>query len=349
MMKIAFLIPSLANKGPIIVVKDIVTSLVVKKGFDITVFYFSDQVELDFPCLTRKVGFFDFRFLKGFQIVHSHGIRPDLYLKLNNKINEIKKISTTHNIVYEEYKSNYNHYTAKLIEIIWKFSLSEHDHIVCLTQIMKNYYKNLMPNSSFFVVNNGRKLNKDNNLVLSDDSLFFNDLKKNYKIIGTACVVTKRKGLHQIIKVLPFLKDYCFVIIGEGEEIKKLNELALNLGVTERCFFLGYRSNVSGYYSLFDYYVISSYSEGLPLALLEAAQFGLPSLCSDIEIHRELFSEKEVVFFELDKKESLISAIKIIDKKTKFYSENIFNKYMSHYTSEKMVNKYVEIYNHAIK
>ncbi len=50
--------------------------------------------------------------------------------------------------------------------------------------------------------------------------------KKEYKILGTYAFVTSRKGLDQIIKVLPYLQEYVFIIIGEGPDIKELKLLS---------------------------------------------------------------------------------------------------------------------------
>jgi len=59
-MKIAFILPSLANKGPIIVVRDIVDNLVANPIVqDIIIFYFDEKVELDFSCKTKRISFKD--------------------------------------------------------------------------------------------------------------------------------------------------------------------------------------------------------------------------------------------------------------------------------------------------
>lgn len=51
-MKIAYIVSSLANSGPVIVVCDLV-SMMLKHGHEVEVFYFDDKVELDFPCATH--------------------------------------------------------------------------------------------------------------------------------------------------------------------------------------------------------------------------------------------------------------------------------------------------------
>ena len=52
-----------------------------------------------------------------------------------------------------------------------------------------------------------------------------------------------------------------------------------------------------------------SYSEGFPLAMLEAASMQKAIVCSDIPVFREIFSEQEIVTFELDNTNSLRDAL----------------------------------------
>ncbi|MGL5667358.1 MAG: glycosyltransferase [Shewanella sp.] len=59
-------------------------------------------------------------------------------------------------------------------------------------------------------------------------------------------------------------------IIGTGEEQIKIEELATQLGLTQRIHFLGLQRNVHEWMSTADVYVMSSAWEGLPLVLLEA-------------------------------------------------------------------------------
>lgn len=78
-MKIAFLLPSLANKAPIIVANELVR-LLLEKGHSCDVYYFDDICELPFACSTYRVNFFSKIDFASYDIIHSHGLRPDLYM-----------------------------------------------------------------------------------------------------------------------------------------------------------------------------------------------------------------------------------------------------------------------------
>ncbi|MEX5787019.1 hypothetical protein AB6H13_04420 [Providencia vermicola] len=95
-MKICFVITSLARKGPIIVVQDLVRNY-VKLNMDVEIIYFDNIVEVEFPETVKltKVKFpskFDF---SKYDVVHTHLLRGDIFGAINRK--SIKKlISTCH-------------------------------------------------------------------------------------------------------------------------------------------------------------------------------------------------------------------------------------------------------------
>lgn len=66
------------------------------------------------------------------------------------------------------------------------------------------------------------------------------------------------------------------LIIGDGPERAKLEALAVQLGVNERVRFLGFLPEPGRYLHLISAFLLTSESEGLPLALLEAWAVGVP-------------------------------------------------------------------------
>lgn len=55
-MKIAYLVPSLINRGPIIVVRDLVTVMTVN-GHQCMVYYFDESDAIDISCPVKKFRF----------------------------------------------------------------------------------------------------------------------------------------------------------------------------------------------------------------------------------------------------------------------------------------------------
>lgn len=341
-MNIAVIVPSLANKGPVLVAKELIDNIDRSLIRNIELFYFDpiEELEMNVPC--HRISFQKEEKFEAFDIIHTHGYRPDKYIYKNRRHIKAKVISTIHTNMYEEYKANYNKFAGWLIQCMWLRILKRHDHIVTLTKVMWTHYSRYFKSGMISVIYNGRTqvLTKG---ILPEDETLIKNLREKYKIIGTVCNISKRKGLHQVIQALPSLQNVVFLIIGDGNEKEELVKLAERLEVRDRCFFLGERLEVTGYFNFFDVFAMCSYSEGVPLALLEAASHGVPAICSDISMLREIFSDNEVVFFSLDDSNSFISAYNKITTEPSF-GTRMKEKYLRAYTGEEMASSYLQLY-----
>ncbi|EJG0216825.1 glycosyltransferase family 4 protein, partial [Vibrio parahaemolyticus] len=170
------------------------------------------------------------------------------------------------------------------------------------------------------------------------------DIKKRGKILGTACLFNRRKGLDQVISALPRLPQCHFVIVGEGPERDSLEELAENLGVSDRVHFLGFRNDPAPLFKYFDIYMMPSREEGFGLALSEAILHGVPAVCSDIPIFRETFTSNEVSFFEIESTSSLVSAVIVALENHDSLSNLGSEKVKSHYLQSIMLKNHLSLY-----
>lgn len=76
-------------------------------------------------------------------------------------------------------------------------------------------------------------------------------------------------------------RDYVLILLGEGSGMEPAKELAKELGIEDKVYFLGNRSNVYDYYQAMDYFVYPSRYEGLPGTVVEAQASGLSCIMSD--------------------------------------------------------------------
>ena len=83
------------------------------------------------------------------------------------------------------------------------------------------------------------------------------------------------------------------LIIGDGE-FQEYKKLAEELGVGEKVVFTGLKKNPYPYLALGDIYVLTSYHEGFPNALVEAMTLGIPVIATDCKTGpAEIISKKE--------------------------------------------------------
>lgn len=65
-------------------------------------------------------------------------------------------------------------------------------------------------------------------------------------------------------------------LVGDGSQMASLQAYATQHHLTDRIIFAGFRRDATRFYPLFDCFALSSVSEGISMALLEALYFGCP-------------------------------------------------------------------------
>ena len=117
-MRIAYIIPSVKNHGPIIVLNNIINNISFKiDHIDIYAFDQSNEIELGanvkFISINEDIEF------NNYDIIHSHMLRPDYYIWKNK--NKIKKsticIATVHQYIFDVLKYSYNPFIATIFNV----------------------------------------------------------------------------------------------------------------------------------------------------------------------------------------------------------------------------------------
>jgi len=345
-MKIAIFITSKKNTGSISVFKDLINELMYVDSLKIDLYFFDNSSDLQFNCNCTKIKLYDILNYYNYDIVHSTGFRPDLFVTLNKyKFSKNTRFLTTiHSIIPIDLKNKYGNLVSIFFTKIWYIIINKFDVMVVLTNSAKNFYSEKI-NSDIKVINNGRSDLKLHPIPKEDQERIIK-LKKTYKIIGTHAKVSKIKGLDQIIQSLVELDNYAFVVVGDGPEISNLIDLANKLFVIDRCLFLGYRENIKCYFSYYDVFSMPSISEGLPMSLLEAVSCKVPCLTSNIEPFQEIFTDDEVIKFQIFNTKDFIRKIKLIEDKELMQKnvDNAYKKYINKYSSKIMAKNYLELY-----
>ena len=141
------------------------------------------------------------------------------------------------------------------------------------------------------------------------------------------------------------LKDFALVLVGDGPDKTKLQELSKQLGVDDRCLFAGFNENPSPYFELMDVFCMCSFSEGFPLALIESAAHGCPAVLSDIPIFKSIVSQDSgVQFYQQKNIEDLSDKIIEIYNNLEEKSKQIREFYNMNLTPEIMADKYMTLY-----
>lgn len=118
------------------------------------------------------------------------------------------------------------------------------------------------------------------------------DLRRLYGIPPSAFVigwVGRMTGVKDTGSVLEIVRatrergvDAVVCMVGDGPDRERLEQLAHDLGIARSSYFVGYQSDVAGYYRLFDAFVLPSVNEGTPVSAIEALASGTPVVANRV-------------------------------------------------------------------
>jgi len=355
-MKIAFVIPSLTNNGPNVFTLNLINALIDTGSFtkqEINVFFInsSNKEQLNFPVKVSKINTKNIVNLLNFDIIHSTMFKADCLSALLRFFasDKNKFIAGIHNEIEEDLVFNYGKYKGFLYSKIWSTALNLIGCVIVSSPQMNVYYERLLSKKTKReIIPYGIKIRVKEEKVIPPEFDVLIKLRQNYTIIGTCGLLIKRKNYELLIKFLSLNSNVCVVIIGDGPNKEKLLLLANELGVQDRLYILGFKSNSISYYKYFDIFALTSYSEGFGLAMLEALGQGIPTLLSDLSIYEDFFDDSSVCLFDPHDILSFESAFNKIIDSTGYYSSRSLETFNKYFSASDMAGKHLSFYHKRI-
>lgn len=119
-------------------------------------------------------------------------------------------------------------------------------------------------------------------------------LSNETKIFLTVAELSARKNQEFVIRNLARVasQKWQYILVGNGSAEKQLRALAINLGISDRVVFLGYREDVADFFGIADYGIYMSKLEGLLTAGMESLASGVPLIGSDVRGIKDLISDE---------------------------------------------------------
>ena len=345
-MKVAFIVPSLAPLGPVIVVRNLVERMVAH-GHECVVFYFDERENaMEFVCETRRIPFWKRTDFRGFDWVHAHSFRPMVYA---SRLKGVQKLVTMHSYLFKEYHYSLGRLVGNLLGHYTMAIARRFDTVAVLSEDAKAYYSKWIPEEKLRVCYNGVDVSKEPSETiktsLAQDWQRVEEFKGDSILIGCICELVKIKNLDVMLQAMALLPlEYKLLLIGSGADEKSLQEQADRLGIRDRVLFLGYRDEAHRLLPLVDIYAMTSRSEGFCLALTEAAMYGKRIVCADIPGMREKYTDTEVTYYNVCSEKELSEAI--------LYAENDEEKAVKakakaekEFTAAQMCERYLRVMN----
>jgi glycosyltransferase involved in cell wall biosynthesis len=192
-------------------------------------------------------------------------------------------IFTAHGWAFNEDRSLLSRLVIK--GIAWLTMMLSHETIA-VSESMRRNVANLPGTRRIKVIRNG--IDPVELLPELDAKMFLvtHGIPADRPIVGTLAELHPIKGLRYAIEAIERLRERgltaSLVIFGEGEQRAELEECAQKSGVSDSVFFLGFVPDASSYLSGLDVFILSSLSEGLSYAILEAGSASLPVTASRV-------------------------------------------------------------------
>ena len=262
----------------------------------------------------------------GVDILHIHAVGPGLMVPFAKSIGH-KVVFTHHGPDYKRQKWGK---IAKTILVLGEYLASKYaDEVITISKEIQNLLK--------------VKYDRKSNLIFNGVTIplkskrtdFLEKLSiKPQNYIFSAARFVPEKGLHDLIEAFKSIKgDWQLVIAGDADHetaySKRLKELAQQ---DKRIILTGYVTGeeLNQLFTNARLFVLPSYYEGLPIALLEAMSYDLPVLVSDISANKEVPLEDKNCFFRC-------GDIRNLEEKIKFQLQNpVSDELLAHY--KKLLN-----------
>lgn len=210
-------------------------------------------------------------------IIHTHLGWANIIGKLVGKLLGIKIIISTEHVwcanneSFSYWRNKFHLYVYRCLSLIT-------NKIIVVSKSVFN----------FLACNVG--ISEDKLIVISNTIIPKNyiERRKSNDIVAFGAIgrLEYEKGLDVLLNAIPILKGYDFklYIVGDGSQKNKYIQMCKELNISDKVFFTGYvdNSEIEKIYEIIDVLVLPSRRETFGLVLLEAMQFGIPCIGSDV-------------------------------------------------------------------
>ncbi|MBN2302111.1 MAG: glycosyltransferase [Lentisphaerae bacterium] len=105
-------------------------------------------------------------------------------------------------------------------------------------------------------------------------------------VVGTIARFTPEKNLLMLIeafsKIVEKYPSVFLLIVGDGPDRSVIEKSVYDKGLDRRCMIVGFQTDVIPFLGVMDIFCLSSASEGISVALLEAGAMGIPAVVTDV-------------------------------------------------------------------
>jgi len=231
---------------------------------------------------------------QGYDVIHYQGVGPSLLSFIPRIFKPSVKVVTTFHC-RDSVLSKWGWFASLSLNLgEWTSTRFAHETITVSKSLQAYIKENYKKQVNYIPTGVQLPQNKEANLITSQFGL-----TKNSYIVAVARLI-EDKGLHYLVEAYKNLKtDKKLVIVGDAsftdEYVVGLKEMAND---NSNIIFTGWQSGtmLDELFSNAYMFAHPSVSEGLPVAVLEAASYGLPIVASNIPANKEVIEQNGLLF-----------------------------------------------------
>ncbi|EAK0494240.1 glycosyltransferase family 4 protein [Campylobacter lari] len=262
----------------------------LEKSFHVDILsIYKENTQIPF-CINENIGL-KFFYENGAKKIKTKNIFQNLYKKsIEKRIRDyrIKKIANDYDIVifnnYFLYNSFFKNKKTKYIKIL-------HGQFENYTDrdLNRNKFFDTIVLLSSKQLNEFQKYFKNIKIIPNFVNIPLKIADCNQKIVLSIGRLSEEKGFLRLVDIWEIAqkkmndKNWKLHIIGEGELKKELESKIKDKNLEDSIKILPFTQNINKHYLNASIYIMCSYSEGMPMVLLESSSFGLPNIAFDVK------------------------------------------------------------------
>jgi len=238
---------------------------------------------LEIPCKSRM----DFRTMTNLvdickknkiNIIHSHDYKSHFYGAITAKLAGCKQVATLHGKTFGNVKN-------RVYEFVENLLLHMVSHITVVSEPLFNTLSRSGLSKKLSLIANGVDDHNFNPDIKGLGKTYWGFDSSSY-VFGTISRMSEEKGHQLLIEAFSRLtiqnRNARLLLVGDGPLYDELVELSNSLGLGSEVKFAGARTEIEQILNDLDCYVSSSYTEGMPMSILEAMATALPIIATDV-------------------------------------------------------------------
>lgn len=234
-------------------------------------------------------------------------VKPDVifsFLEKSNLLTSVVrtkavKVMTVHNVLSIQYTKVRNGLIRNVLYGMIRWMYNRGGNVVAVSKQVKDDLvtsfrvkrKNVHVINNYVDRNEIKKKSEEtvDNYVFSDDVKYimnvgrFSDQKAQWKLLKSFSLYVNEENKNNVYLVL----------MGHGEYVDRLKQLADSLGISDKTTFLPFNVNPYKYMKHAHLFVLSSIYEGFPIVLAEASSLRIPFVGTRKAVPEEMFDDKE--------------------------------------------------------